>query len=103
MDVQTPAHNPPRTPVYTYEAPIDRRGNIVIPQELRKRMGIQAQDRIRFQVYEDTVEIESAKPMTLEEAFGSVTPQQAGRDLAEVSQEAREEHYLDRFNRKHRP
>ena len=72
MDGQNTANNQPRTPVYTYEASINRRGNIVIPKELRQRMGIQAQNRIRFQRYADVIEIESAKPMTLEEPFGAI-------------------------------
>lgn len=103
MDTQTTTPNQPRQPVYTYEAAINHRGALVIPQELRKRMGIQSQDRVRFQVYADAVEIESVKPLTLEEAFGSVKPLQAGRDLKDVIQEAKEEHYQGRFTRKHRP
>ena len=102
MDTQTSSEGQTRKPVYTYEAPINQRGMLVIPQDLRKRMGIQPHDRIQFQVYANAVEIASAKPMTLEEAFGSVTPLQAGQDLAEVIQAAKAEHYLDRFDRKHR-
>ena len=102
MDAQTISDNQPRKPIYTYEAPINHRGMLVIPQDLRKRMGIHPHDRIRFQVYEDAVEIASAKPLTLEEAFGSVKPLKPARDLEEVIQEAKEEHYLDRFHRKHR-
>ena len=102
MDTQTLPEAQTRKPVYTYEAPINQRGMLVIPQDLRKRMGLQPHDRIQFQVYANAVEIASAKSMTLEEAFGSVTPLQAGQDLEEVIQAAKAEHYLDRFDRKQR-
>lgn len=95
------SHTQTRKPVHTYEAPINKRGTIVIPKDLREKMDIQPDDRIRFQVYEDGVEIESVKPLRLEEVFGSVEPLQSGQDLEEVIREAKEEHYLDRFDRKH--
>ena len=91
MDAQTIADEQTRKPIYTYEAPVNHRGMLVIPQELRKRMKIQAQDRIVFQVYDDAIEVQAARPMTLEEACGAVPALDPPKSWHQIREEMREE------------
>lgn len=83
-----------RTVYGTYET----KGNTHIPKEVSEFLGLKPSDRIEYRFEDDKVVIGSA-PMTLEEACGSVTPLQPGRDLEEVIREAKEEYYTQRWQR----
>ena len=101
MDMQTIAEEQTRKPVYTYETSINGRGMVVIPQELRKRMKVQPQDRIVFQVYDDAIEMQAERPMTLEEACGAVPaldPPKSWHQIREEMIEERGQHYVNQQN-----
>lgn len=66
------------------------KGQVTIPADIRRRLGLKPNDQVIFRVVGDRVQIEAA-PMTLDEAFGSVQPLQQPEDFEEVRCVAREE------------
>lgn len=79
-------------------ASVTERGQVTIPAEVRRRLGIKPHDKIVFAITEDGIEL---KPMafTLETAFGSVTSLRPDLTLDEQVREAKEER-ADRAVRK---
>jgi len=72
------------------------KGGTQIPKEVREFLNLKPNDRIVYHLRKDKVEIERGI-MSLEEAFGSVTPLQPEKTLEEVIQEAKEDHYTARY------
>lgn len=73
-----------------YVKTITTKGQVTIPLEIRRLLGVKANDQIRFRIVEGKVEIEPVA-MTLEETFASVTPLQRPENFDELRAIAREE------------
>jgi len=67
------------------------KGQVTVPAEVRRKLGVRPGDAIVFRILEDRVEIDRAA-MTLDEAFGSVEPLQRPEDFEMLKQTAWEEH-----------
>jgi len=76
-----------------YVKTITTKGQVTIPIEIRRLLGVKANDQIRFRIIEGKVEIEPVS-MTLEETFASVTPLQRPENFGELRAIAREERTL---------
>ncbi len=85
-----------------YIATITSKGQVTIPAEVREQLGLTAQDKVIFRVLADKrVEIEPL-PMTLEQAYGSVTPLNLPEDfeaLHHIAREEREDRWLNKMNK----
>lgn len=85
-----------------YIATVTSKGQVTIPAEVREQLGLAAQDKVIFRVVAGKrVEIEPL-PMTLEEAYGSVTPLNRPEDfeaLHQIASEEREERWLNKINK----
>ncbi|MFN8489867.1 MAG: AbrB/MazE/SpoVT family DNA-binding domain-containing protein [Caldilineaceae bacterium] len=73
-----------------YIKTITTKGQVTIPIEIRRLLGVKANDQIRFRIVEGKVEIEPIA-MTLEETFASVKPLQRPENFAELRAIAQEE------------
>ena len=60
--------------MHTRIAPVSVKGQVTIPAEIRKKLGIEAPDQVEFVVRDDGVVELRAPAFTLEEVFGSVPP-----------------------------
>lgn len=85
-----------------YIGTVSSQGRITIPEEVRRLLNIQSQDKVIFRVTEDTIEL-SGKLPTLEELAGSFAPLQSKRNLEDVIHEAKSDHYAKRFTSKLQP
>jgi antitoxin PrlF len=74
-----------------YIRKVSTKGQVTIPAEIRQMLEIEPGDRVAFRVTDDAVEL-IATPMTLEQTFGAVTPQQQPEDFADLRDTAVEEH-----------
>ena len=72
---QTPNSSTDQTFIGTLSA----KGGVTIPVEVRRKLNVNPKDKVVFRMRGDTVNIEPG-PMTLEEAMGSVTPLQPGKE-----------------------
>ena len=70
---------------------ITTKGQVTIPAEIRRLLEIEPGDEVIFRVREGTVELQPVA-MTLEDAFGAVTPRSRPEDLADLRDTAVEEH-----------
>ena len=70
---------------------ITSKGQVTVPAEVRKKLGIRPGETIIFRISDDRVELDRA-PMSLEEAFGSVPPLNRPEDFAVLARAAWEEH-----------
>ena len=66
-----------------------QRGQVTVPAEVRRILGLKPRDKVAFEIEEDGVRI-SAASYTLESAFGSVPPATATNDLKRASRAARD-------------
>jgi antitoxin PrlF len=69
---------------------ITQRGQVTIPAEVRKLLGVKPRDKIAFRVDGGTVRLVPVE-FTLEQVFGSVTPLQRPEDFDELSRTAKDE------------
>ncbi len=67
------------------------KGQVTVPVEVRKKLGIKPGEAIVFRILDDRIELDRA-PMSLEEAFGSVQPLHQPEDFEARGREAWEEH-----------
>lgn len=67
------------------------KGQVTVPANVRKKLGLEPGGRIIFRILDDRVEIDRA-PMTLEEAFGSVPPLERAENLETLGEQAWQEH-----------
>lgn len=74
-----------------YIRKVTTKGQVTIPAEIRRMLEIEPGDRVAFRVTDDGVEL-YATPMSLEDTFGAVTPQQQPEDFANLRDTAIEEH-----------
>ena len=70
---------------------ITQRGQITIPAEVRRRLGVGPRDKVAFAIDEDGVRLLPA-PFTLESAYGSVAPRQRPEDFKAIERRDKEEH-----------
>ena len=70
---------------------ITSKGQVTVPAEVRRKLGVKPGETIVFRIREDRVELDRA-PMSLEEAFGSVSPLNRPEDFEALGQAAWEEH-----------
>ena len=70
---------------------ITSKGQVTVPADVRKKLGIKPGETIVFRIREDRVELDRA-PMSLEEAFGSVPPLNRPEDFEALGQAAWDEH-----------
>jgi AbrB family looped-hinge helix DNA binding protein len=73
---------------------ITTKGQITIPVEVRRLLGVGPHDKIAFHVVEGRVELEPVT-MTLEDVFGAVKPRKAPEDFEELHRIALEDHVQD--------
>jgi AbrB family looped-hinge helix DNA binding protein len=77
------------TTAKTYTTSVTSKGQVTIPAEVRKSLGIRTRDRVRFVIEDGDVKIVRSS-MSLEEAFSSIPP--LGRkDTEAMVREAKEE------------
>jgi AbrB family looped-hinge helix DNA binding protein len=71
-------------------ATLSSKGQVTIPAEVRKRLGLTSGDKLVFEIEDDQVRI---KPVTftLESAYGSVEPLHRPEDFDRLIREAKAE------------
>jgi AbrB family looped-hinge helix DNA binding protein len=60
--------------MHTRIAPISSKGQVTIPAEIRRRLGVGGTDKVVFVVRDDGVVELRAPSFTLEDVFGSIDP-----------------------------
>lgn len=73
-----------------YISTITSKGQVTVPVEIRRALGLKPQDKLVFRVVKGKVEVEPF-PMTLEEAYGSVGPLAKPEDFEAIRATVREE------------
>lgn len=84
-----------------YTSTITQRGQVTLPAEIRRLLGVGVRDQVEFIV--DDGEVRLRRPeFTLETVYGSVKPwwNPKEKDIDEVIREAKEEYRADRWERK---
>jgi AbrB family looped-hinge helix DNA binding protein len=71
-----------------YVLPISQKGQITIPVDVRRLLGVKEQEKIVLQVFDDRVSFKPAK-YSLEQVFGKVKP--IKKSFSEIRKIAREE------------
>lgn len=93
---------PDQRRVGDYIGTVSTQGRVTLPDEVRKILKLNPQDKVVFRVTAEAVEISGRLP-TLEELAGSFTPLQPEREIDEVIHEAKSAHYVKRFTTKMQP
>ena len=70
---------------------VTQRGQVTIPVEVRRLLGIKTGDKVAFAIDDGQVSLIPAT-LTLETVFGSVTPKERPEDFEALSQVAKDEH-----------
>lgn len=70
---------------------VTQRGQVTVPAEVRRLLGIRPRDKLVFAIDNDQVRVLPAV-FTLETAFGSVKPRGRVRPLEQQAQIAKDEH-----------
>ena len=70
---------------------VTAKGQVTIPAEVRRLLGVRPHDRVVFRVTDGKVELQPAS-MSLESTFGAVTPRTRPEDFKELRDTAIEEH-----------
>lgn len=74
--------------MHEFETAITEKGQVTIPQEIRRKMGLQPRDKVRFEIVNDVVQLKRASSKLLS-GFGAVSPV-AGTDKPEGLQAERD-------------
>jgi AbrB family looped-hinge helix DNA binding protein len=74
-----------------YAMTVTTKGQVTIPAEVRRLLGVKPHDKVIFQIAEGRVELRPAG-MTLEDTFGAVKPRKRPEDFQELHDVAIEEH-----------
>ena len=69
---------------------ITQRGQVTIPAEVRRLLGVKPRDKVAFTIEGTGVRL-TAAAFSLESAYGSVKPSKRPEDLEEISQAAKED------------
>ncbi len=86
-----PFHDGPMNQAEEYQRRMTHKGTVTIPAELRRVLGVKPNEEVRFRVVEGRVEL-LPPTMTLESAFGSVTPIHRPEDFQQLRDKALAEH-----------
>jgi AbrB family looped-hinge helix DNA binding protein len=70
---------------------ITQRGQVTIPVEVQRLLGVGPRDKVAFTIDQDQVRLVPAR-FTLESAYGSVEPPTRTENFEQISREAKEEH-----------
>jgi AbrB family looped-hinge helix DNA binding protein len=70
-------------------ASVTERGQVTIPAEVRKMLGLKARDKVNFVIEGERITLKRPK-YTLETAYGSVPPLPDGMDIEDAIREAKE-------------
>jgi AbrB family looped-hinge helix DNA binding protein len=79
-------------------ATVSERGQVTIPAEVRRLLGLRKRDRVTFIIEDGCVRIERPKYATVADVVGSLPP--LGMDIDEAIRIAKEEHRDERLKRK---
>ena len=80
---------------------VTQRGQVTLPVEVRRLLGVKPRDKVAFTIDHNQVRLQPAT-FTLETTFGSVTPRNRPEDFEAISEAAKEEH-VERVLKKMRP
>ena len=69
---------------------ITQRGQVTIPAEVRRVLGVKHRDKVAFTIEDGEVRLAPAS-FTLESAYGSVKPSKKSEDFEEISRAAKDE------------
>lgn len=72
------------------QSSVSPKGQITIPVEIRKMLGVKPKDKVSFEVEDGKVNLVPAR-FTLESVFGSVPPPTRTEDLEQLSSDVKEE------------
>lgn len=67
-----------------------QRGQVTVPAEVRRLLGLKPRDKVAFEIADDVVRITPAR-FTLETAFASVKPLKSTKSIETMIREARED------------
>ena len=73
-----------------YVRGVSDKGQVTIPAEIRRELGVKAHGEVVFRIKGQKVELMPATGMSLEEIAGSVPPLKSGKSIEEAIQEAKE-------------
>ena len=79
------------TTLHEHVRRLTSKGQVTVPIEIRKQLGIKPGEKVVFRVLDDRVEL-AAAPMNLADAFGSVQPLQRPEDFEALRETALAEH-----------
>ncbi len=74
-----------------YRSSVSPKGQVTIPAEIRRQLGVRPKDHVIFRVVDDIVQIEPER-LTLASIYGVARPVTPGRPWHEIEEIAREEH-----------
>lgn len=72
--------------IQQFEATVTKRGQVTIPLEIRRLMGLHPHDKVAFEVEGDVVKIRRASSKLLQ-GYGAVTPKHRPEHLRELREE----------------
>lgn len=72
-------------------ATLTRRGQVTVPAEVRRLLGVKPREKVVFRIEGDQVRLAPAR-FTLESAYSSVTPRHRPEDFKKMIREAMEQH-----------
>lgn len=73
-----------------YRSSVSPKGQVTIPAEIRRRLGVRPKDHVVFRIVDNVVQIEPERA-TLESIYGAVPPLTPRRSWKEIEAIAREE------------
>ena len=76
--------------VQEYVTTVTQRGQVTIPAEVRRLLGVKPRSKVTFRVDDDEVSL-VASEYTLESAYGSVTPLTRPENFEQLSRIAKDE------------
>jgi AbrB family looped-hinge helix DNA binding protein len=79
------------TTIRQYHTTLTERGQVTLPAEIRKKLGVKPKEKVTFEVEGDSIRIVPSR-FTVESVQGSVPPLAARRSLKEIFDLAAEEH-----------
>ena len=69
---------------------ITQRGQVTIPAEVRRMLGVKPRDKVAFTIDKGEVRLEPV-PFSLESAYGSVKPSSKPEDFERITQAAKDD------------
>jgi antitoxin PrlF len=81
---------------------ITQRGQVTIPAEVRRRLGLGPRDKVAFEIEDDKVRLVPVT-FTLESAYGSVEPTHRPEDFEAIARSARAERIARKVQQLERP